>query len=70
MLVFLLIIWILGAIFNVGLWSMTMWDADEYTLGDVLIGVAFMLLSWCGWILLMFFPFYERLDSIVIYRRK
>ena len=70
MLVFLLIIWILGAIFNVGLWSMTMWDADEYTLGDVVIGVSFMLLSWGGWIFLMFIPFYERLDAIVIYRKR
>lgn len=70
MLIFLLITWILGAILNVGLWSMTLWDADEYTLGDVLIGVSFMFLSWCGWILLAFIPFYERLDSIVIYRKK
>lgn len=70
MLIFLLIFWILGAIFNVGLWSMTMWDADEYTLGDVVIGVSFMLLSWAGWIFLMFVPFYERLDAIIIYRRK
>lgn len=70
MLAFFVFFWISGVIFNIALWSMALYNIDEYTLGDVLISVGCLLLPWGGWICLMLTSLYEHLDTIVIYRRK
>lgn len=64
------ILWGLGALFNVSLWVLALWDKPEYTLGDVYIGVCFLLFSWLGWVILAASVLCEYLDSITIYRKK
>ena len=66
----LLGIWAFGSIFNVFLWSLIMCDKHEVTLGDIVLGLGFLVFSWTGWCLFAMFDFAESLEEIIIYRKK